>query len=103
MADENEPQLMEFCDDNSGDDKDHEIVQVAVEGACRILSNTRKAHAKIETMMETADRYNLSQFKFMFRISRTSFDKLTNNIRVDEVFIQTQTGGKFSYLKRLGY
>ena len=33
-------QLMEFCDDNSGDDNDYEIVQVAVEGACRILSNT---------------------------------------------------------------
>ena len=30
LADENELQLMEFCDDNSGDDKDYEVVQVAV-------------------------------------------------------------------------
>ena len=67
---------------------------LVVRGVTQIVSESQQTNAKIENYELVVSRYNAGQFKVMFRMCRTSFEKLLSIVRDENLFVQKQSGGK---------
>ena len=96
LVDDEELQTLQFVESlNYNNSRSHQnTASMVVRGVTQIVSESRQTNAKIENYELVVSRYNAGQFKIMFRMCRTSFEKLLSIVREEDVFVQKQSGGK---------
>lgn len=70
-----------------------------VQGYLDIMTRSRRSFAKINDYHLTIDRYHPQQFKIMFRMSRSAFSILLEEIKENTIFLSKtrNNGGKLLF------